>query len=102
MWQRVAVVSILAISACSSVTERNQPTRTQDLWQVYNDAFKSAKYVDLTHTIAPSTPVWKGFGPSKFSATVDPGTGKAYTYAKDGFEATHYDLTTDQLGTQLD
>jgi kynurenine formamidase len=25
-----------------------------------------------------------------------------YTYEKDGFEATHYDLSTDQLGTQLD
>ena len=33
---------------------------------------------------------------------VDPKTGEAYTYAKDGFEATRYQLATDQLGTQLD
>jgi kynurenine formamidase len=26
----------------------------------------------------------------------------AYTYDMDGFEATHHDLSTDQLGTQLD
>jgi kynurenine formamidase len=33
---------------------------------------------------------------------VDPTTNRPYTYEKDGFEATHYDLSTDQLGTQLD
>jgi kynurenine formamidase len=33
---------------------------------------------------------------------VDPATNRPYTYEKDGFEATHYDLSTDQLGTQLD
>jgi kynurenine formamidase len=33
---------------------------------------------------------------------VDPATNQPYTYEKDGFEATHYDLSTDQLGTQLD
>jgi kynurenine formamidase len=33
---------------------------------------------------------------------VDPETGKPYRYATDGFEATHYDLSTDQFGTQLD
>jgi len=72
------------------------------LWKVYDDYFRGAKYVDLTHTIAPDIPVWYGFGPSKFSPAIDPKTGKAYTYDKDGFEATHYDLSTDQIGTQLD
>jgi kynurenine formamidase len=72
------------------------------LWKAYDHSFRHAKYVDLTHTIAPDIPVWHGFGPSKFSPTVNPATGKPYTYSKDGFEATHYDLSTDQLGTQLD
>lgn len=72
------------------------------LWRVYNDAFARAKYVDLTHTIAPGIPVWKGFGPFKFAPTVNPQTGQAYDYKPDGFAATHYDLSTDQLGTQLD
>ena len=72
------------------------------LWQVYEQYLKHAKYVDLTHTITPSIPVWYGFGKSKFMPTVNPETGKPYTYAKDDFEATHYDLSTDQLGTQLD
>ena len=79
-----------------------QPIPNPPLWQVYQQSLKSAKYVDLTHTITPTIPVWPGFGQPKFSATSDPKTGKAYTYAADGFEATHYDLPTDQLGTQLD
>ena len=72
------------------------------LWQVYERSLKRAKYIDLTHTITPSIPVWRGFGPSKFGPTVDPATRRAYTYGKDGFEATAYTLATDQLGTQLD
>ena len=73
------------------------------LWQVYENAFKGAKYIDLTHTISPSIPVWAGFGPPKFLPTIDPTTGKPYLYAEGlGFEATQYVLTTDQLGTQLD
>lgn len=74
----------------------------QNLWQLYDQYLKHAKYVDLTHTITPSIPVWAGFGHSKFGPTINPETGKPYTYEKDDFEATHYDLATDQLGTQLD
>jgi len=93
-------------AACSAPT-REAPApapadRTPSLWRVYRDALKAAKYVDLTHTIAPKIPVWAGFGPSQFGPATDPKTGKAYTFAKDGFEATRYMLSTDQLGTQLD
>lgn len=77
-------------------------TSQPSLWQVYDASLRKAKYVDLTHTITPATPVWHGFGPSRFSPAVDPTTNVPYTYDKDGFEATHYDLSTDQLGTQLD
>jgi kynurenine formamidase len=72
------------------------------LWQVYDDALSRARYIDLTHDITPNMPVWKGFGPAAFSASIDPSTGMPYTYAKDGFEATAYRLSTDQFGTQLD
>ncbi|HKT12479.1 MAG TPA: cyclase family protein [Terriglobia bacterium] len=86
---------------------REQPHSTNgqegtSLWQVYEQSLKGAKYVDLTHKVNPHIPVWHGFGPSRFLPTVDPETGRAYTYEQDGFEATHYDLSTDQLGTQLD
>jgi kynurenine formamidase len=79
-----------------------QPSRELPLWQVYQQSLKEAKYVDLTHTITPSIPVWAGFGPSTFEPTVNPKTSKPYSYKEDGFEATHYNLSTDQLGTQLD
>lgn len=79
-----------------------QPSPELPLWQVYQQSLKEAKYVDLTHTITPSIPVWAGFGPSTFEATVNPKTSKPYSYKEDGFEATHYNLSTDQLGTQLD
>lgn len=74
----------------------------RDLWQVYATWLAKAKYVDLTHTIAPGIPVWAGFGPSAFSPAINPKTQAPYTYEKDGFEATQYHLSTDQLGTQLD
>jgi kynurenine formamidase len=72
------------------------------LWALYEGSLKTAKYIDLTHTITPSIPVWHGFGPASFGPTLNPATGTPYTYQKDGFEATAYRLTTDQYGTQLD
>lgn len=79
------------------------------LWQVYDKSLRSAKYVDLTHTITPSIPVWVGFGPPSFApATAGRDIagfatrGEAFTYGKHGFEANSYVLSTDQLGTQLD
>src|SRR5262245_20525952 len=74
----------------------------QSLWKLYDQTLSKARYIDLTHSITPGMPVWKGFGPATFSPTVDPATDIAYTYAKDGFEATAYRLSTDQFGTQLD
>ena len=72
------------------------------LWQVYEQSLRTAKYIDLTHTITPSIPVWHGFGPATFGPTLNPANGKPYTYEQDGFAATAYHLTTDQYGTQLD
>src|SRR5438094_339596 len=99
---RILILGLL-LAGCADKSDNPRSRKsTVDLWQIYDATLKKAKYVDLTHTITPSIPVWKGFGPSKFGPTVDPATKRAYTYEKDGFEATHYDLSTDQLGTQLD
>src|SRR5215471_15300317 len=95
--------AITLLASCSGSPAR-APESTREgspgLWQVYEQSLKSAKYIDLSHTITPTIPVWKGFGPSRFAAAADPQSGKPYTYAKDGFEATAYQLSTDQLGTQ--
>ena len=97
----LALASIVVV-AVGCLARTTQGDTEPPLWQVYHRSLKNAKYVDLTHTITPSTPVWAGFGPSQFGPTVNPKTGKPYTYKADGFEATRYLLTTDQLGTQLD
>jgi kynurenine formamidase len=87
------------------------PTLAQNnsLWQVYNDSLKSAKYVDLTHTITPGIPVWSGFKastgyPARAGEDIQgfATKGEAFTYQQHGFEANRYILETDQLGTQLD
>ena len=85
-----------ALFLCSSAFAQSS------LWKVYDQAFRGARYVDLTHTIEPDSTVWKGFGPQQFGPAIDPADGHAYGYAKDGFEATRYQFSTDQLGTQLD
>jgi kynurenine formamidase len=99
----MAAVLLLLLLTGATAPHPAPPARSAPaLWQVYQDSLRTAKYVDLTHTINPAIPVWAGFGRSTFSPAVNPKTGRAYTYEHDGFEATHYDLATDQLGTQLD
>jgi kynurenine formamidase len=97
---RLAIPLLVSLS-CAACGSRSDDA-TPPLWRMYESALKDAKYVDLTHTITPSIPVWAGFGPSSFEPSVDPKTGVPYSFAKDGFEATRYVLATDQLGTQLD
>ncbi len=83
--------------------------QSTDLWQIYNTALKSAKYVDLTHAFSPTIPVWRGFDNAIFDSTAAGAdlpdyinTGEEYTYTDHGFIATAYQLPTDQYGTQLD
>ncbi|WP_102958693.1 cyclase family protein [Mangrovicella endophytica] len=79
------------------------------LWAVYQSTFAKAKYVDLTHTITPKIPVWAGFAaptfaPAKAGSDLEgyAKKGDTFSFATHGFEATAYQLNTDQLGTQLD
>lgn len=95
--QRAAAIAVLVLAAVPAAAS------AQDgLWKVYNQTLRQARYIDLTHEITPNMPVWKGFGPATFGPAVDPLTGRPYTYAQDGFEATAYRIATDQFGTQLD
>jgi kynurenine formamidase len=104
----LASLALLAGFACLSTGQRKPATAqvpgaaAPGLWQVYEERLQHAKHIDLTHTMSPTIPVWSGFGPARFARTVDPASGKPYTYENDGFEANQYHLTTDQYGTQLD
>ncbi len=109
MSKRVANVSLLLVGLSLASVGTSMAKDGKGLWSVYDDALKGARYIDLTHAIAPGIPVWHGFGPSKFEraragADIDgfARKGDGFTYEKHGFEATSYNLTTDQLGTQLD
>jgi len=95
----VSVVPLLTVIGAGPVPPAPP---SPPLWQLYDQTLARARYVDLTHAVSPHIPVWAGFGPSRFGPAIDPKTGKPFTYEKDGFEATRYDLATDQLGTQLD
>ena len=99
--RRTLAAAAVAV-ALAAVAAAPAPAQDSSLWKVYDSALKGARYVDLTHTITPSIPVWAGFGPSQFGPSINPATGNPYTYKADGFEATRYTLATDQLGTQLD
>ncbi|MDX6718817.1 MAG: hypothetical protein QOJ63_1071 [Solirubrobacteraceae bacterium] len=108
----VAAVALLALTASAyalgassggdGAGARAARSATPQLWSVYERVLRRARYVDLTHAVTPHSPVWKGFAASRFQPASNPETGKPYTYAADGFEATAYGLSTDQLGTQLD
>src|SRR3954469_25663070 len=98
----VAAAAAAATVALVAAPGSARSTAKPGLWDVYQHSLRQARYIDLTHSITPNMPVWKGFGPATFSPTVDPATGQPYTYAHDGFEATAYRLAPDQFGTQLD
>lgn len=61
----------------------------------------SRRWVDLTHTFSPGSPVWSGFGPASFTETTNRITGKPFTVNSDGFRATTYRLVG-QYGTHID
>ena len=106
----VGVVALLLAAQSRTVDSAPSPKESatasastaHGLWSIYEHSLKRAKYIDLTHTLTPSIPVWKGFGASTFGPALNPEDGTPYRYAKDGFEATRYMLATDQFGTQLD
>lgn len=108
--QSLAAIGLLALllvvrdQAASSASTPDAPGAAAEdgLWSVYHRSLESAKYIDLTHTLTPSIPVWQGFASSAFGPALNPETGQPYRYARDGFEANRYDLGTDQFGTQLD
>jgi kynurenine formamidase len=97
-----ALVCVLAmtVTGVAAVPAAGKPN--PGLWGLYRDGLRGARYINLSHRLTPQIPVWKGFGPSFFAPTLNPETGQPYTYARDGFEATSYQLSTDQFGTQLD
>jgi kynurenine formamidase len=71
-----------------------------DLTRAYR-IIAGRRFIDLTHSFSPQTPVWSGFGQARFSPATDPKTKEPYTIAKDGFRSTYYEMLG-QYGTHVD
>jgi kynurenine formamidase len=80
----------------------------EGLWGLYYAGLQSAKYIDLTHPLAPGGPLGEGFedfkvGPALAGVAI-PGLvakGEPFTYAKLGVAITAYNLPMDHIGTQF-
>jgi Putative cyclase len=71
-----------------------------DLMRAYK-IIEGKKFVDLTHSFSPTTPVWSGFGQAVFTPAYDPKTHRTYTIKEDGFRTTYYNMVG-QYGTHVD
>ena len=82
--------------------------RGNSLWDFYADTLRRARYIDLTHAMAPGGPIGEGFvdfkvGPARAGVSI-PGLirkGQPFSYAGQGVAITAYDLPMDHIGTQL-
>lgn len=89
-------------------SSRSQTQGDISLWSFYRGTLTRAKYIDLTHAMAPGGPIGEGFadfsvGPTRAGASI-PGVirkGEPFTYAQQGVAITAYDLPMDHIGTQF-
>ncbi|HTG43374.1 MAG TPA: cyclase family protein [Verrucomicrobiae bacterium] len=93
----VGSIILLALIGCAFPKHAHDTSSLAEAWRIVS----SKRFVDLTHTFGPNTPVWPGFGPATFSPAADPATGRPYTIEQDGFRASKYALVG-QYGTHID
>lgn len=82
--------------------------RGKPLWGFYETTLRRARYIDLTHALAPGGPLGEGFvdfkvGPARAGVSI-PGLirkGQPFTYSGQGVAITAYDLPMDHIGTQF-
>ncbi|HEX4268233.1 MAG TPA: cyclase family protein [Steroidobacteraceae bacterium] len=106
-------VSRRALLGSTLLLAGGPPARAQargdtSLWDFYRKTLRRAKYIDLTHAIAPGGPIGEGFADFKVGAARAgvsiPGVirkGEPFNYATLGVAITAYDLPMDHIGTQF-
>lgn len=104
-----AVGLIFAAGLLLGAVQATAAAGAPPLWRLYDQALRGAKYIDLTHAIAPGGPVGVGFGdfkvgPALAGVTVPGliGKGQPFTYAGQGAAITAYEFPMDHIGTQFD
>jgi kynurenine formamidase len=102
------VGSALSVAAAQQGLASDQRGEGAPLWDFYNSVLSHAKYIDLTHAIAPGGPIGEGFVDFKVASAVAgvaiPGVidkGEPFTYEKLGAAITAYELPMDHIGTQF-
>jgi kynurenine formamidase len=110
MARRIAasVIGLAVLFAAHAAVAADPSGKGMPLWDLYNSALKGAKYIDLTHAIAPGGPIGEGFvdftvGPTLAGVAI-PGViaqGEPFTYEKHGVAITAYALPMDHIGTQF-
>ena len=91
---------VILLSLGFAISSETLARAQGDLARAYR-VIASKKFVDLTHSFAPDTPVWSGFGQAKFTPAADPKTHKPYMIKYAGFRATFYEIVG-QYGTHVD
>ena len=91
---------MLLVAAAVDVGLSSSGRAASDLDRAYR-TIAGKRFVDLTHSFAPDTPVWSGFGQARMTPAADPKTRQPYTIPKDGFRTTFYEIVG-QYGTHVD
>lgn len=108
MRRLVVWLSAAALSAGCGGVFADQSGKGLPLWDFYNASLSGAKYIDLTHAIAPGGPLGEGFvdfsvGATRAGVSI-PGViekGEPFSYEKHGVAITAYELPMDHIGTQF-
>jgi kynurenine formamidase len=98
----------LAVARDTAAREETPGGNGMPLWAFYDSSLKHAKYIDLTHAIAPGGPIGEGFvdftvGPTLAGVEI-PGfikQGAPFSYERHGVAITAYNLPMDHIGTQF-
>src|SRR6266849_4737123 len=90
----------LFLAAAIGVSAHSRTNAAGDLDHAYR-TIAGKRFVDLTHSFSPDTPVWSGFGQARMTPAADPKTREPYTIPKDGFRTTFYEMVG-QYGTHVD
>lgn len=69
-------------TGCSKGRPETAAGTLEHAWQILS----TRRWVDLTHTFGPGTPVWSGFGPALFTPATNRSTGRPFAIGTDGFE----------------
>ena len=96
VWMLFLVISMSGCAHQSAVPPQRSGTLVDAL-----EILTARRWVDLTHTFSPRTPVWSGFGPAVFVNTTNPATGKPFSVEADGFHTLSYSFVG-QYGTHID